>query len=216
MNMRTTVIGGADMIGDLLSPVGSRLWCVGAKFRIQKLLDQHETDHESIESLVGQVLDVSAWTQLAKSNGQPFASYTEFCTTSRPYGLGRSDQDIKRIIAEGKAKSAAELVRDTPPVREVGRPKAGESNVDNINIIQGGTSSSYLAARLNRDHPDIAARVEAGEFRSMRAAAIEAGIISVPTRIQLAQKAFVRMSREDQLQFAAWLTDQMFSNPRAC
>ena len=36
----------------------------------------------------------------------------------------------------------------------------------------GGTSNKYLAARLKRDRPDIAARID--EYPSMRAAAIAA------------------------------------------
>ena len=42
----------------------------------------------------------------------------------------------------------------------------------------------YLTARLARDHPGILERMKAGEFKSVRAAALEAGIvkrrISVP------------------------------------
>ena len=40
-----------------------------------------------------------------------------------------------------------------------------------------GTASEYLAARLARDNPDILERVKAGEFPSMRAAAVAAGIV---------------------------------------
>ncbi|TXN04205.1 hypothetical protein FV242_08295 [Methylobacterium sp. WL64] len=40
-----------------------------------------------------------------------------------------------------------------------------------------GHSVSYLASRIRRDRPDIAKRVEAGEFFSIRSAAIHAGII---------------------------------------
>jgi len=48
-----------------------------------------------------------------------------------------------------------------------------QSNFDN----KQGNSSGYLADRLKRDHPDIAARVANGEFKSIRAAALEAGIV---------------------------------------
>ena len=55
---------------------------------------------------------------------------------------------------------------------------------DNINLYntndsppERGTASEYLAARLARDNPDILERVKAGEFPSMRAAAVAAGIV---------------------------------------
>jgi hypothetical protein len=44
-----------------------------------------------------------------------------------------------------------------------------------------GRGATYLRARLERDRPDLVARLDAGEFRSPRAAAIEAGWVKVPT-----------------------------------
>jgi len=40
--------------------------------------------------------------------------------------------------------------------------------------------ADYIAARIKRDHPDVAARVEAGEFKSMRAAGIAAWVVKPP------------------------------------
>lgn len=58
-----------------------------------------------------------------------------------------------------------------------GRPSR-ENKVDNYQLKHdGGTDPRYLEARIERDRPDILARLDAGEFRSVRAAAIEAGII---------------------------------------
>jgi hypothetical protein len=62
-------------------------------------------------------------------------------------------------------------------------PEYRANQVDDINLKHGGTGASYLAARLERDRPDLAARVEHGEL-SAHAAAIEAGFrertITVP------------------------------------
>ena len=47
---------------------------------------------------------------------------------------------------------------------------------------RGSNQQAYLLRRLARDAPDILDRVKSGEFKSARAAAIEAGIIKpVPT-----------------------------------
>lgn len=49
-------------------------------------------------------------------------------------------------------------------------------------LPRGSNSQAYLLRRLARDAPEILDRVKAGEFKSARAAAIEAGIIRpVPT-----------------------------------
>lgn len=47
----------------------------------------------------------------------------------------------------------------------------------------GKRASDYLAARIKRDHPDVAQRMERGEFRSMAAAARAAGIYNRPKTI---------------------------------
>src|SRR4051794_37395765 len=47
----------------------------------------------------------------------------------------------------------------------------------------GSNSAVYLAARIKRDAPEIAAAVERGEFKTMRAAAIAAGIVNARTAL---------------------------------
>ena len=73
------------------------------------------------------------------------------------------------------------------PVQDIGiskgkaGPGRGNKRGDGITRfpVEGkGTSRSYLLGRLARDAPDILERVKAGEIKSARAAAIEAGIIT--------------------------------------
>ena len=58
-------------------------------------------------------------------------------------------------------------------------PKGGRGKrvVQHTTLLDGGHRKDRLAARLKRDHPEIAARVANGEFKSIRAAALEAGIV---------------------------------------
>ena len=84
------------------------------------------------------------------------------------------------------------------PLAEQGEIGNGRSRVDNINSkTEGGTSASYLAAKLKRDHPDIAERLANGEFRSVRAAAIEAGIIVPPTPLEQILKLLPKLTDQD-------------------
>ncbi len=90
--------------------------------------------------------------------------------------------------AEARALRAAKAGREAKPARtpdEVrerqreGGKKAGRGRkvVDNGNDLtgpKGGNQASYLAARIARDAPAIAERLASGEFRSVRAAALEA------------------------------------------
>jgi hypothetical protein len=52
-------------------------------------------------------------------------------------------------------------------------------NAHNINRCkkQGSTNPDYLTARIARDRPDILDRMKAGEYPSVRKAALEAGIV---------------------------------------
>ncbi|MEM9116939.1 MAG: hypothetical protein AAGD09_03545 [Cyanobacteria bacterium P01_F01_bin.56] len=43
--------------------------------------------------------------------------------------------------------------------------------------MRQGDSPEYLAARIARDRPDILEKMKGGEYPSVRAAAVEAGIV---------------------------------------
>src|SRR3954452_9259424 len=66
---------------------------------------------------------------------------------------------------------------------------------------------TYLAVRLKRDHPEIAAAVERGEYRSMRQAAIVAGIIKSLTPYQQILRLLPKLSPEERDQLAEMLRE---------
>jgi hypothetical protein len=59
---------------------------------------------------------------------------------------------------------------------EVGNGRSRDSD-GKPTPVKGGNNSDYLVRRLKRDAPEIAKRLAKGEFPSVRAAAIEAGIV---------------------------------------
>lgn len=60
--------------------------------------------------------------------------------------------------------------------------QARQDQGSDLTLKTRGENADYIKARLRRDHPEIAEQLQRGEFRSARAAAIEAGIIKpVPT-----------------------------------
>jgi hypothetical protein len=73
---------------------------------------------------------------------------------------------------------------------------------------RGSNSTPYLAARLARDRPDILARLQAGEFPSVRAAAKAAGLIKEPTFLQLVQRGWAKASPEERAAVLTWLLQQ--------
>ena len=83
----------------------------------------------------------------------------------------------------------------------------GKKASDNTTGFQRGTSPTYLAARLKRDHPEIAAAVERGEYRSMRQAAIVAGIIKSLTPYQQILRLLPKLSPEERNQLVEMLRE---------
>jgi hypothetical protein len=82
---------------------------------------------------------------------------------------------LQLAITQAKAQPLAAV--DAPG------PGRGHKTLDNVNPLQGGNSQSYLLRRIARDQPQLLDQIGPDkEFRSVRAAAIEAGIIKpVPT-----------------------------------
>lgn len=64
-----------------------------------------------------------------------------------------------------------------------------------------GTDRTYLASRIARDHPKIDARLKAGKFRSIRAAAIEAGIVKIKSTLEQLQSLWAKATPQERRAF---------------
>ena len=108
-------------------------------------------------------------------------------------GLAERLRKIRRRIKqlEGKTINAADNHDPT------------SSSVDIINTrsLGAGTSADYLTARLKRDHDEIFQRLAAGEFASVRQAAIAAGIVKVPSVLDQLRKLWSKASDADRRTF---------------
>lgn len=82
-------------------------------------------------------------------------------------------------------------------------PGRGHKTVDDIHRLPKGTSAARIVARLKRDAPKIAERLEAGEFESARAAARAAGFKVDTPLLTIVRRAWKRMSPEDRATFRA-------------
>ena len=87
------------------------------------------------------------------------------------------------------------------------RVKTNDYIRDNITNITGtGTSRNYLASRLKKQHPEIVDRLRAGEFPSIHAAAIAAGIVKVKSPLQHLQHWWMKATPEERAAFMQWMT----------
>jgi hypothetical protein len=123
-----------------------------------------ELGYESAEAMVLEAYDIQpeqAWAAVAYLQGRG-------CTG--PIGLAEAADQVQPSTKHG----------------EIGNGRADESRVADRHSKPANKVSSEswdrILPRIARDAPEILDRVKAGEFRSARAAAIEAGIIKpVPT-----------------------------------
>ena len=111
---------------------------------------------------------------------------------------------VRVLQATGRTTpiTAAEALAAAPKLATHGRPTKGNENKGNIVTLKArGNSKEFLAARINRDHPEIAERVKAGEFKSIRAAAIVAGIVKVKTPLERLFAEWKKASQEERAEF---------------
>jgi hypothetical protein len=157
-----------DEKGDLTAAPGSAPWAIAVRLKLQYFLQQVSVTQERIDPYLEKLEKTKGYEQLVNKDGEPFKSALEFYEYPEPFGLGNPPRLGERI---GK-------------LRKHGRPVKGEKP-DYNQVKYGTTGKPYILARLARDHPDILAAYERGEYRSARQAGIAAGFVKDVKRIQV-------------------------------
>ena len=125
------------------------------------VLAEHGGDHTSEES------KATLSNNVAVGNGRPKDSSFDNVkakggndSTYLTARLKRDAPEIATRLERGEFKS----VKEAPVLAEHRRPTKEEQDKGAINTFKrGSTNATYLTARLKRDAPDIAARLERGE-----------------------------------------------------
>lgn len=113
------------------------------------------------------------------------------------------------LAAKAQGQAQQMLALESPKFAPPGNPHGNRDNITVRGQGDGGTSAAYLAARLKKaERDDLLAEIGPGKrFRSVRAAAIEAGIVKpVPTiRVTndmeaVAAKLCQHLTREQRIQ----------------
>ena len=113
------------------------------------------------------------FARLQTFDRKEFTSWTEFCLHQKPFGLGRSPEDIETIIRE--AKDPKILAEFTTPLAEHGEIGNGRSRGYQSTSTSRETSNKYRTAKLARDAPEVFTRMQAGEFKTVAEAEKAAG-----------------------------------------
>lgn len=189
-----------DDIGDQFATPGSPAWArwfLGmAKLRRHDL----QCDATGLKELMAKLKKHEAWKALG------FASFTMLCFSE----LELDGDEVEAVLSAKKGVSVASVIRtarNTKPLAAYGEIGNGRSRVDNIKPTDGGTSTDYLSARIARDRPDILERMKAGDFRSVRQAAIEAGIVKVKSNLEKLRGLWSKLPERDRKRFLDWIAE---------
>ena len=133
-----------------------------------------------LEALLTELVRYKAWRHLQDEHGLPFTSLESFCVAARPCGLGWSLAVIQGLLAEQRDPVVAATRADSRPLAGHGqRPSPEQRARQGLAPRPVGAKTgtrAYWLERLARDNPALLARLKAGEFRSVREAAVEAGL----------------------------------------
>ena len=155
-------------------------------------------------------IEAECWTgHMNPDTGEPFSSFYECAITRIPHGLGFDGKNRRHTYAQIvsycdlQRSDVARMMRQQQPALaghgEIGNGRSRDYNVMSTPARQGN-DAAYLVSRLKRDAPEVAERLAGGEFRSVRAAAIEAGIVKVPTVFERVQKLLPKLTDQERQQ----------------
>lgn len=200
--------------GDPDAPVGSEEWAAYVANEIHSRVKDAESDARQAEGWIEDFKSEDGHKALG------FESWDEFCKS----WIGYEAEQVETIISRRKRAQKKAGEYDGPEEAEDVLPQNGEnqhtldggcSNQNTLN--RGGGDTDYLTARIARDHEEIHEKMKAGEYRSVRQAAIDAGIIEDRTRVSFyaddpkraCKNIFKHMVREDIEQLRSRLTDEL-------
>lgn len=198
MPTRPCRVSALDDIGDPDAPPGSASWAkwmIGqAKLRRQEL----QRDVTGLQEIIKKLERHEAWTPLG------FISLGMLCHAE----LDLDDREVD-LIRQARPGTTLEAViaraKNPPRLPGQGRRTDLQLCADDTKLQRGSNNADYLTARIARDRPDILDRMKAGEFPSVRSAGIAAGIVKVPTALDVGKKAWFKMTQEQRTEFLAWL-----------
>ena len=158
-----------------------------------------EYDCRALLQMIDEVDELRLWEY---AHGGLYKTRDEFLEKAVLIDFDLTETSLKQIVGRLRGGEKFGLSRLGQHGGDRRSQQVKGNQLDNINLkLKGGTQSAYLRARLARDHPDVLAAYERGEFPSIRAAAIDARIVKVPTPLEQLRKDWKKASPEERQTF---------------
>lgn len=190
-------IEALDETGDQFAEPGSRQWAIYFTNRAKMVRDQVHNDAERLRGLVDRLEEHRAWEAL----GLP--SFSMLCATKLQLDSG----ELEAIRKAKRGQTVGEVLALKPHGTNRFTDDRGDKNENVTSIKQRGNDSTYRIAKLKRDAPAFAERLEAGEFPNVREAERAAGFPVPPklTPLERAYRAAMRLSESDRVELLAMI-----------
>jgi hypothetical protein len=184
---------------DLKKP-GSVEWCWQIIYALKSVWDRKVTNEARWLERLKLLEEYDVWKKVPPEN--PYGSLDALLKAE--IGVGASES--KRIVKLRATPGAPEGNQNAAKVKIKNNAAVGR-------IVCGSNSTQYLTARLERDHPAIHKRLQRGEYKSVRAAAKEAGLVRDEIRMPrdpqaAAHKIFHTFNEEEMTIFIATLRER--------
>lgn len=191
-----------DDLGDPSAPVGSTGWVKAQHFHLCAAKRDVQSRVDNFGGSLMLMREKRWYGELADRGGATFSSFEDYCQYPEPWGLGLAPADVRRILEEPDGAKPVVAVLGARP-----GPRGGEKNSSHARRIKEGTDTKeYKLTRLDRDRPDLAARVRAGEL-SANAAAIAAGFRKPRKALNDLCAAWRRATPEERDRFEDWVAE---------
>ncbi len=164
-----------DEVGDIGAPPGTRLWSTALKRSMRAAINDERSSAKHLHRLMTMFSEHRGYCVLDDPSGEPFPSFEAFCQSPPPWGLGYELDAINGIINE--RKSAEMRARNPKDVAVKGSVGRGRNRCSDTTPIGDDRGADYLTARIARDHPAILQDMQSGKYKSVRQAALAAGIV---------------------------------------
>lgn len=188
-------------------PPGSVEWAKRISNRLQtgaRFISRHSAQH--IGATLKQIYDTSPKPWEVWPEDKPFGTPDDYFLAVTGIAWPTLVQTLAEFVPESELNAA--LARAQSEHRGQGA-RTDLLGADGTKLAHGTNHAAHLLRRLARDHPDILAAYERGDFPSARAAAKAAGIVKDPAPLKLLQKAWDKASATERATFRQWIMGKL-------
>ena len=155
-------------------------WCYMTVDYAKILYSSYKTSLDQWDKVLDEMESGRVYERIPE--GHPYGSLESLLKVE----FGVSKEESRRTVQDKADEATTNPVLNGEELKEcraAGGKLGGRGKINLLNIIKkvpgvdDGPSTSYLSRRIAAERPDILARMKGGEFTSVRAAALEAGIV---------------------------------------